>query len=103
MLDLDRLSTMVSRSMHLSDEDAGYDLREDIMAALEDMYRVGITAVDVIGDAGSPKLISPLLTRCVEMYVKWQHSYLGEPERFRQHYERLRDSLSMGSAYNAEN
>ena len=103
MLDIERLTASVSRSMHLSDEEAEYELREDIMAALEDMYRVGINAVDVVCDAGSPKQISPLLTRCVEMYVKWQHSYLGEPERFRQHYERLRDSLSMGSAYNAEN
>lgn len=103
MLDIERLTASVSRSMHLSDEEAEYELREDIMAALEDMYRVGINAVDVVCDAGSQKQISPLLTRCVEMYVKWQHSYLGEPERFRQHYERLRDSLSMGSAYNAEN
>lgn len=85
----------VKRSMHLSGSDMDDELNEDIAAALADMQRVGVTAAVETDN-------SPLVLRCVEMYVKWQHGYMGEPERFRSHYEHLRDSLSQGSDYNAE-
>lgn len=86
----------IKNALHLTDGDMDDELMTDISSALEDMRRVGvITAVDSTS--------SSLIKKCVELYVKWQQGYLGEPERFRQHYEHLRDSLSMGSDYNAEN
>lgn len=86
----------VKRSMHLSGNDMDEELSDDIASALEDMQRVGVTAAVDNAD-------SPLVLRCVEMYVKWQHGYMGEPDRFHKHYQHLRDSLSQGSDYNAEN
>ena len=85
----------IKNSLHLTDSDMDDELTADISSALEDMRRVGVTAA-------VSETENPLVIKCVELYVKWQQSYLGEPERFQKHYERLRDSLSMGSDYNAE-
>lgn len=92
---MSELLNAVKRSMHLSGSDMDDELNEDIDAALEDMQRVGVTAAVDNTD-------SQLVLRCVEMYVKWQHEYMGEPERFQRNYQHLRDSLSQGSDYNAE-
>jgi hypothetical protein len=86
----------IKNALHLTDSDMDDELTADISSALEDMRRVGVTAA-------VSETENPLVIKCVELYVKWQQSYLGEPERFQKHYERLRDSLSMGSDYNAEN
>ena len=85
----------IKNALHITDNDMDDELTSDISSALEDMQRVGVTAAVSETD-------NPLVIKCVELYVKWQQSYLGEPERFQKHYERLRDSLSMGSDYNAE-
>lgn len=85
----------IKNALHLTDSDMDDELTADISSALEDMRRVGVTAA-------VSETENPLVIKCVELYVKWQQSYLGEPERFQKHYERLRDSLSMGSDYNAE-
>lgn len=87
----------IKRSMHLSDEDIDIEMEimNDILSAFEDMERVGVAHSAITTQR-------PLVIRCVEMYVKWQHGYLGEPERFQKNYEKLRDALSMGSDYNAE-
>lgn len=82
-------------ALHLSGNSMDTELNSDISSALEDMRRVGVTAA--VSDTESA-----LVIKCVELYVKWQHDYLGQADRFRQHYERLRDSLSQGSDYNAE-
>lgn len=87
--------TAVKTALHITDSDMDDELTSDISSALEDMRRVGVTAAQDDTE-------SPLVIKCVELYVKWQQAYLGEPERFQKHYERLRDSLSMGSDYNAE-
>lgn len=87
--------TAVKTALHITDSDMDDELTSDISSALEDMRRVGVTAAQDDTE-------SPLVIKCVELYVKWQQAYLGEPERFQRHYERLRDSLSMGSDYNAE-
>ena len=92
---MSELLDAVKRSLHLSGDDMDDELNEDIAAALEDMQRVGVTAAVENTD-------SQLVVRCVEMFVKWQHGYMGEPERFQRHYKHLRDSLSQGSEYNAE-
>lgn len=86
----------IKNALHITDNDIDDELTSDISSALEDMQRVGVTAA--VSDTESP-----LVKKCVELYVKWQQSYLGDPDRYRQHYEHLRDSLSMGSDYNAEN
>lgn len=86
----------IKNALHITDNDMDDELSSDISSALEDMRRVGVTSAVDSTD-------SNLVKKCVELYVKWQQGYLGEPERFRQHYEHLRDSLSMGSDYNAEN
>lgn len=86
----------IKNALHLTDSDMDDELTADISSALEDMRRVGVTAA-------VSETESPLVIKCVELYVKWQQSYLGEPDRFQKHYERLRDSLSQGSDYNAEN
>ncbi len=85
----------IKNALHLTDSDMDDELTADISSALEDMRRVGVTAA-------VSETESPLVIKCVELYVKWQQSYLGEPDRFQKHYERLRDSLSQGSDYNAE-
>ena len=85
----------IKNALHLTDSDMDDELTADISSALEDMRRVGVTAA-------VSETENPLVIKCVELYVKWQQSYLGEPERFQKHYERLRDSLSMGSDYNAD-
>lgn len=85
----------IKNALHITGNDMDSELSADISSALEDMRRVGVTAA-------VSETESPLVIKCVELYVKWQQSYLGEPERFQKHYERLRDSLSQGSDYNAE-
>ena len=85
----------IKASLHLTDNDMDTEIGSDIASALEDMRRVGVTAAVAECD-------SPLIIKCVELYTKWQLDYLGEAERFQRHYERLRDSLSQGSDYNAE-
>ena len=92
---MSEMLSAVKRSMHLSGNDMDDELNDDIASALEDMQRVGVTAAVDETD-------SPLVRRCVEMYVKWQHGYMGEPDRFHKHYQHLRDSLSQGSDYNVE-
>ena len=87
--------TAVKTSLHVTDNDLDDELNGYISEALEDMRRVGVTAA-------TDDTESPLVTGCVVLYVKWMVSYLGEPERFRSHYERRRDALSQGSDYNAE-
>lgn len=85
----------IKNALHLTDNDMDDQLTADISSALEDMRRVGVTsAVD--------NAESSLVRKCVELYVKWQQDYLGDAERFEKNYERLRDSLSQGSDYNAE-
>lgn len=86
----------IKDALHLTDEDMNDELMLDIAAALEDMRRVGVTSANDTAE-------SPIIKKCVELYVKWQVDYLGQAERFQKHYERLRDSLSQGSDYNAEN
>lgn len=86
----------IKDALHLTDEDMNDELTLDIAAALEDMRRVGVTSANDTSE-------SPIIKKCVELYVKWQVGYLGQAERFQRHYERLRDSLSQGSDYNAEN
>lgn len=85
----------IKNSLHITGNDMDSEISADISSALEDMRRVGVTAA-------VSETESPLVIKCVELYVKWQQSYLGEPDRFQKHYERLRDSLSQGSDYNAE-
>lgn len=86
--------TAIKNALHLTDDDMDDEIEGDIASALEDMRRVGVTAAVAESD-------SPLILKCVELYVKWQYGYMGQPERFQSHYERLRDSLSQGSDYNA--
>ncbi len=85
----------IKAALHLSGDDMDVEVNSDISSALEDMRRVGVTTA-------VPDTESALVIKCVELYVKWQYDYLGQADRFRQHYERLRDSLSQGSDYNAE-
>lgn len=89
------IMTAVKTALHVTDNDLDDELNAYISEALEDMRRVGVTAATDDAD-------SSLVTGCVVLYVKWMVSYLGEPERFRSHYERRRDALSQGSDYNAE-
>lgn len=91
----DPMLTAIKNALHMTDDDMDSEIAGDIAAALEDMRRVGVTAAVAESE-------SPLILKCVELYVKWQYGYMGQPERFREHYERLRDSLSQGSDYNAE-
>lgn len=85
----------IKNAVHITDNDMEQELLSDIFSALEDMRRVGVTAAN-------NDTTSPLMIKCVELYVKWQIDYLGQAERFQKHYERLRDSLSQGSDYNSE-
>ena len=92
---LEQMLEQIKNAVHITDNDMEQELLSDIFPALEDMRRVGVTAAN-------NDTTSPLMIKCVELYVKWQIDYLGQAERFQKHYERLRDSLSQGSDYNSE-
>ena len=92
---LEQMLEQIKNAVHITDNDMEQELLSDIFSALEDMRRVGVTAAN-------NDTTSPLMIKCVELYVKWQIDYLGQAERFQKHYERLRDSLSQGSDYNSE-
>ena len=78
--------------MHITDEDMEIELHSDILDAIEDMQRVGVAA------ASESK--SRMVKKCVELYVKWQHDYLGQGEHYQRNYERLRDAMSQCGDYN---
>lgn len=83
----------IKRAMHITDEYMDGELVSDIYSAFEDMQRVGVAAA-------SGNINSRLVKKCVELYVKWQHDYLGQGEQYRKNYERLRDAMSQCSDYN---
>lgn len=87
--------TAVKTALHITDNDMDDELGAYIAEALEDMRRVGVTAA-----VDSTEV--PIVIGCAVTYVKYQTDYLGQGERFYEHYKRQRDSLSQGSDYNAE-
>lgn len=92
---IERVVQRIKNTLHITDEEIEHELMPEILSAIEDMQRVGVTAADIGSNSG-------LIIKCVELYVKWQIDYLGQAERFQKNYERLRDSLSQGSDYNSE-
>lgn len=79
--------------MHITDEDMEIELHSDILDAIEDMQRVGVAAASESNN-------SRMVKKCVELYVKWQHDYLGQGEHYQRNYERLRDAMSQCGDYN---
>ena len=85
------LLDVIKESLRRTDDDIDESLQADIDAALEDMGRVGVVITE--GEE------TPLIIKCVDLFVKGQIDYLNQGERFMLHYRRLRDSLSLSESY----
>lgn len=79
----------VRKKMRISHSYMDDDIADNIAAARLDMGRVGI----------DPNADDELVDKAVELYCKAQFDYLGKGEQFLEHYERLRDAMSMAGAY----
>lgn len=79
----------VRKKMRISHAHMDDDITDNIAAARLDMGRVGI----------DPDRDDALTDKAVELYCKAQFDYLGKGEQFQQHYERLRDAMSMAGEY----
>ena len=79
----------VRKKMRISHAHMDDDIGDNIAAARLDMGRVGI----------DPDRDDALTDKALELYCKAQFDYLGKGEQFQQHYERLRDAMSMAGEY----
>lgn len=75
-------------AMRISHSSLDNDIQKNIEAAFEDMARVGIA--NCTEDAAST-----LQKQCVELYVKYVYDYEGKGDRWFEHYEKLRNQLSL--------
>lgn len=82
------LQSDLKLAMRISHSLLDNDIQKNIEAAFEDMARVGIA--NCTEDAAST-----LQKQCVELYVKYIYDYEGKGERWFEHYERLRNQLSL--------
>lgn len=85
----------IKAALFITDSDMDSVINADIAAAIEDMQRVGVTAAVESSE-------SPSVTKCVELYVKWQRNFLGLGDQFRKNYEKKRDGLSQCGDFNAD-
>lgn len=86
------LVSRIKESMRIRHDRLDGDIRGNIEAAMADMGMRGVAAPE--GDA--------LAGKACELYCKWQCDYLGRGEAFRQHYEGLRDSMSLSAGYRTD-
>lgn len=79
----------IRKKMRISHARMDDDITDNIETARLDMGRVGINLDK--DDA--------LMDKAVELYCKAQFDYLGKGEQFLEHYESLRDAMSMAGEY----
>ena len=95
---MDGLIKAIRDSMRIRHSALDEDIRDNIMAAAADMYRVD---VQPYANAGKSKLKKdPLIRKAVELYCKAQADYMGKGTQFEASYEKLRDALSLSGDYN---
>ena len=95
---MDKLIQSIKDSMRIRHSALDEDIKENILAAAADMYRVG---VQPYGNAGKSKLKKDsLIRKAAELYCKAQADYMGKGTQFESSYEKLRDALSLSGDYN---
>lgn len=94
---MEELLKSIKDSMRIRHSALDADIKDNIMAAAADMYRVG---VQPYADAKHKKLKKDhLIDKAVELYCKGQADYLGKGTQFEASYEKLRDALSLCGDY----
>ena len=79
----------IRESMRISHEKLDKDIQRNIDTCLLDLERAGV-------DGGDE---NRLLDKACELYCKWQYDYQGKGEQYRDHYEKLRDVMSLSEGY----
>ena len=94
---MDELIQAIKDSMRIRHTALDEDIRDDIMAAAADMYRVGVQPYANVGKSKLKK--DPLIRKAAELYCKEQASYMGRGDKLESSYEKLRDALSLSGEY----
>lgn len=87
----------IKLSMRISHDLLDGSFQSSIDACKEDLQRVG-----VVVEPATEYSTGDLIGRACELFVKADNDYQGKGEQFRQHYEALRDSLSLDGKHNTE-
>lgn len=87
------LLSKVKQSMRITHDLLDEDIKNNIVAAMLDLARVG---VNTNGENDG------LTEKAIELYVKWQYDYAGKSEEFRENYEKLRNALSLGGKWRVQ-
>ena len=80
----------IKEALRIKHSESDNDIRDQILAAKADMYRVGINKVDEKDF---------LIIQAIKLYVKWQLNFEDDAIRYMLAYEKLRDSLSLCGDY----
>ncbi|MCM1213311.1 MAG: hypothetical protein NC331_11340 [Lachnospiraceae bacterium] len=93
MMDVEGLTAQIKDALRIRHSALDDDIRRKIKAAVRDMEMRGVAIPD-----GEDDLVA---TAC-ELYCKGQYDHLGQGARFMEHYESLRDSMSLNGGYNGK-
>lgn len=83
----------VKKALRISHSDLDDEIRSNIEACLAELKRVGISVT-------AEKV---MIYKCCELYCKAEFDFNNNSERFRQAFEKMRDSLSLSSDYKEKN
>lgn len=86
-------------SLRISHNKLDDDLKANILACIEDLKKVGVTAIEYDGNKDD-FIGNELQLKAIELFIKWQYDFNGKGEQFRKNYESLRDSMALSNLYN---